>query len=104
MTKESLRMRRERALGSGAELFYDQPLEIVRGEGVYLFDADGRRYVDLYNNVPCVGHANPVVVKAMAVATTKRIRLTTSPTVRTRNTTATAVTGPRCLRTNFFRR
>ena len=50
----------------GAPLFYDKPLHIVRGEGVYLFDADGRRYVDMYNNVPCVGHANPHVVEAMA--------------------------------------
>jgi len=66
MTNEPLRKRRDRVLGSGAELFYEKPLEIVRGEGVYLFDADGRRYVDLYNNVPGVGHANPVVVKAMA--------------------------------------
>ena len=41
------------------------PLHIVRGDGVYLFDADGRRYVDMYNNVPCVGHANPHVVEAM---------------------------------------
>jgi 4-aminobutyrate aminotransferase-like enzyme len=66
MTKDSLRNRRERALGSGAELFYAEPLEIVRGEGAYLFDADGRRYVDMYNNVPAVGHANQAVVKAMA--------------------------------------
>ena len=66
MTTDSLRERRERALGSHAELFYEKPLEIVRGEGVYLFDADGRRYLDLYNNVPGVGHANPAVVKAMA--------------------------------------
>jgi 4-aminobutyrate aminotransferase-like enzyme len=58
--------RREQALGAGAQLFYRTPLHIVRGEGAYLFDADGRRYVDLYNNVPCVGHANPDVVEAMA--------------------------------------
>jgi 4-aminobutyrate aminotransferase-like enzyme len=38
----------------------------VRGEGAYLFDAEGRRYVDMYNNVPCVGHANPRVAEAMA--------------------------------------
>ena len=62
----TLQRRRDLALGSGAELFYDTPLEIVRGEGVYLFDRDGRRYVDMYNNVPCVGHANPAVVRAMA--------------------------------------
>ncbi len=66
MAKGSLQRRRDVALGSGAELFYDTPLEIVRGEGVYLFDRDGRRYVDMYNNVPCVGHANPAVVQAMA--------------------------------------
>jgi 4-aminobutyrate aminotransferase-like enzyme len=38
----------------------------VRGEGASLFGADGRRYVDMYNNVPCVGHAHPRVVEAMA--------------------------------------
>ncbi len=66
MANGSLQRRRDLALGSGAELFYDTPLEIVRGEGVYLFDRDGRRYVDMYNNVPVVGHGNPAVVKAMA--------------------------------------
>jgi len=65
MTTTTLVARREQALGAGAPLFYSEPLHIVRGEGVYLFDADGRRYVDMYNNVPCVGHANPHVVDAM---------------------------------------
>ena len=62
----SLQRRRDHALGSGAELFYDTPLEIVRGEGAYLYDRGGRRYIDMYNNAPCVGHANPAVVRAMA--------------------------------------
>lgn len=66
MTNLSLQQRRDLALGSGTELFYDEPLEIVRGEGVYLYDKQGRRYVDMYNNVPSVGHANPAVVRAMA--------------------------------------
>ena len=61
-----LQRRRDLALGSGAELFYDRPLEIIRGEGVYLYDREGRRYVDMYNNVPVVGHANPAIVKAMS--------------------------------------
>jgi 4-aminobutyrate aminotransferase-like enzyme len=65
MTPATLFERRERALGAGAPLFYATPLHIVRGEGVHLFDADGRRYVDMYNNVPCVGHAEPSVVEAM---------------------------------------
>lgn len=66
MDKTTLAARRDRALGAGAPLFYDKPLHIVRGEGVHLFDETGRRYVDMYNNVPCVGHANPHVVEAMA--------------------------------------
>ena len=37
----------------------------MRGEGVWLFDTDGRRYLDMYNNVPCVGHCHPHVVEAM---------------------------------------
>lgn len=63
-TKELI-ARRERILGVGAPLFYEQPLHIVRGQGVFLFDADGKRYIDMYNNVPCVGHANPHVVEAI---------------------------------------
>ena len=66
MTKSSLELQRERVLGAGAKLFYGEPLHIVRGEGAYLYDVEGRRYVDMYNNVPCVGHANPAVVDAMA--------------------------------------
>ena len=58
--------RRDRVLGAGTPLFYNSPLHIVRGDGVHVYDADGRRYVDIYNNVPCVGHANPHVVEAMA--------------------------------------
>ncbi|MFA7297780.1 MAG: aspartate aminotransferase family protein [Dehalococcoidia bacterium] len=57
--------RRERLLGVGAALFYHEPVHLVRGEGAWVWDADGRRYLDAYNNVPCVGHANPHVIEAM---------------------------------------
>ncbi len=63
---EPLIARRNRVLGTGAPLFYREPIELVRGDGAYVFDASGRRYVDMYNNVPCVGHGNPRVVEAMA--------------------------------------
>ena len=56
--------RRHQLLGA-ATLFYEDPIEIVRGDGVLLYDQTGREYIDLYNNVPCVGHANPVVAEAM---------------------------------------
>lgn len=58
--------RRDRVFGKGAPLFYSQPLHLVRGEGVWLFDSDSRRYLDLYNNIPVVGHCNPRVVDALS--------------------------------------
>ncbi|MFT5484343.1 MAG: 4-aminobutyrate aminotransferase-like enzyme [Halieaceae bacterium] len=64
MSDSKLLARRQRLLGK-ATLFYESPLHIVRGEGVYLYDDSGRQYVDMYNNVPCVGHANLRVVAAM---------------------------------------
>jgi 4-aminobutyrate aminotransferase-like enzyme/aminoglycoside phosphotransferase (APT) family kinase protein len=60
-----LTLRRRQHLGAGAELFYDQPLHLVRGEGAWLFDPAGRRYLDVYNNVPHVGHAHPAVIDAI---------------------------------------
>ena len=61
----ALRARREAAMGPAYRLFYERPLHIVRGEGVWLYDAEGRRYLDAYNNVACVGHAHPRVVEAL---------------------------------------
>jgi len=63
---ETLIVRRRRLLGSGLELSYERPVHLLRGEGVWLWDADGRRYLDAYNNVPHVGHAHPHVVEAVA--------------------------------------
>jgi 4-aminobutyrate aminotransferase-like enzyme len=65
MSIASLVERRERLLGPGNPLFYDNPVHLVRGEGVWLYDVDGRRYLDCYNNVPCVGHCHPHVVEAI---------------------------------------
>lgn len=62
----SLLERRNRVLGAGAPLFYETPIHIVRGEGALLFDADGRRYLDMYNNVPSIGHGNARVAAAIA--------------------------------------
>ena len=62
---ETLLSRRHRALGHPTPLFYDEPLHLVRGEGVWLYDHEGRRYLDAYNNVPHVGHCHPQVVEAL---------------------------------------
>lgn len=58
--------RRRHSLAATYRLFYDQPVHPVRGEGAWLYDADGSRYLDAYNNVPIVGHSNPEVVAALS--------------------------------------
>jgi 4-aminobutyrate aminotransferase-like enzyme len=65
MATQSLLERRYRVLGRRAPLFYDKPLHLTRGEGVWVYDADGKRYLDAYNNVPHVGHCHPRVVAAL---------------------------------------
>jgi 4-aminobutyrate aminotransferase-like enzyme/Ser/Thr protein kinase RdoA (MazF antagonist) len=63
---DELVRRRSDALGSALTgLTYRNPVHVVRGEGVWLFDADGRRYLDAYNNVPVVGHCHPRVTEAV---------------------------------------
>ena len=69
MNDTELLRRRAAALAPSYQLFYDEPVHLVRGDGVWLFDADGKRYLDCYNNVPCVGHAHPRVVSALAEQT-----------------------------------
>jgi 4-aminobutyrate aminotransferase-like enzyme len=58
--------RRKRALGPAYQLFYDTPAHLVRGHGIWLWDTDGRKYLDCYNNVASVGHCHPDVVSALA--------------------------------------
>jgi 4-aminobutyrate aminotransferase-like enzyme/Ser/Thr protein kinase RdoA (MazF antagonist) len=61
-----LLQRRQELLGSAYRLFYERPLHAVRGEGVWLYDAEGKAYLDAYNNVPLVGHCHPGVVSALS--------------------------------------
>jgi 4-aminobutyrate aminotransferase-like enzyme len=65
MQDKALLERRARLLGEASPLFYSRPVQLVRGEGVWLFDADGKRYLDAYNNVAHVGHCHPHVVEAL---------------------------------------
>lgn len=62
---ETLVERRARLMGPNVPTFYRTPVHIVKGEGVWLWDAGGRRYLDCYNNVPHVGHCHPRVVEAI---------------------------------------
>ena len=60
---ETLAARRA-LLGKSLSISYERPLKIVRGWMQYLYDETGRAYLDIYNNVPLVGHSHPRVVQA----------------------------------------
>ncbi len=64
MASHELTTRRKAVMGS-SPLFYKEPIQLVRGEGVYLYDSDDQQYLDCYNNVAGVGHSHPHVVAAM---------------------------------------
>ena len=57
--------RRSRVMSGALSVSYDRKLHIVRGHGQWLFDAEGRAFLDAVNNVPHVGHSNPRVVDAL---------------------------------------
>ncbi len=61
-----LARRRQQVLGPAiTPLTYRDPVHLVRGEGVWLFDRSGQRLLDAYNNVPVVGHCHPRVSEAV---------------------------------------
>ena len=57
---------RRRRLGPNLSLSYSRPITMARGYRQYLYDVDGRRFLDGVNNVPHVGHNHPRVVEAAA--------------------------------------
>ncbi|PWE35025.1 aspartate aminotransferase family protein [Pelagicola sp. LXJ1103] len=63
---KALIARRAKALGPAYRLFYEEPMHITRSDGVWLWDSDGNRYLDAYNNVASVGHCHPKVVAAIS--------------------------------------
>ena len=65
VASRALMARRQATLGPHSLTFYTEPLHLLSGRGVWLRGADGVDYLDAYNNVPHVGHCNPVVVRAI---------------------------------------
>ncbi|MGB1252647.1 MAG: aminotransferase class III-fold pyridoxal phosphate-dependent enzyme, partial [Candidatus Promineifilaceae bacterium] len=58
--------KRKQVLGQYLAHFYNDPVHVERGSGAWLYGADGRAYLDGYNNVPVVGHCHPHVVRAVS--------------------------------------
>lgn len=69
--KNDLIDRRQAVLGPNVPTFYEEPVHLIKGEGVWVWDKDGQRYLDCYNNVPHVGHCHPHVVEAISVQAQK---------------------------------
>jgi 4-aminobutyrate aminotransferase-like enzyme len=65
-SQQTLILRRKKLLGPDLSLSYQNPLHLIRGEDVWLYDTDGRAYLDAYNNVAHVGHCHPDVVTAIS--------------------------------------
>lgn len=63
---EDLLLERRARFCSSMSISYDRPIQMVKGRGTTLFDAEGRPYLDAVNNVPHVGHCHPHVVAAGA--------------------------------------
>ena len=61
--ESTLALRAER-LGRSLSVSYRSPVRATRGWMQFLFDDEGRRLLDAYNNVPHVGHCHPRVVAA----------------------------------------
>ncbi|WP_172327881.1 aspartate aminotransferase family protein [Mangrovicoccus sp. HB161399] len=57
--------RRKATFGASSVLFYDKPIHMASASGSWMQAADGTRYLDLYNNVPCIGHSHPAVAEAI---------------------------------------
>lgn len=57
--------RRQKVMGGAYRLFYREPVHLVRGRGARLWDAAGREYIDMYNNVASLGHCHPAVIEAV---------------------------------------
>jgi 4-aminobutyrate aminotransferase-like enzyme len=46
-------------------LFYKEPINLESGEGVWLYDKSGKKYLDVYNNVPVAGHCHPRIIASL---------------------------------------
>ncbi len=66
LRREEILTLRSEHIGPPLGVSYSKPLTILRGFMQYLYDENGRRYLDMRNNVPQVGHSNPRIVKVLS--------------------------------------
>jgi 4-aminobutyrate aminotransferase-like enzyme/Ser/Thr protein kinase RdoA (MazF antagonist) len=55
---------RRQVVAGAQQVYFEHPPEMVRGWRHHLYDADGRGYLDMVNNVAVLGHSHPAVAEA----------------------------------------
>ena len=106
LTPNELLRLKEQYLIPGVYHFYKRPPHLVRGEGVYLYDSEDRKYLDFYAGVSVnvLGHGDPELAEAVSdqvktLAHTTTIYLT-QPMLQLAETLAAITPGK--LRKTFF--
>ena len=62
---EALLTRRQQHFAKPQKNYYQHPPQIERGWKEYLFDVEGRSYLDMVNNVTILGHGHPRLASAV---------------------------------------
>src|SRR6185436_6466571 len=67
ISADDLKSKQKEFLWPCAATYYKEPLTLERGEGMYVWDSEGNRYLDCFGGVltTSVGHARPEVVEAV---------------------------------------
>ena len=67
MNHDELRTRHEAVLPQWMPLYYERPIELVRGEGYKVWDSEGNEYLDFFGGIVTTisGHAAPEIVEAV---------------------------------------
>src|SRR5918992_4553434 len=67
MNHDELRTRHEAVLPQWMPLYYERPIELVRGEGYKVWDSEGNEYLDFFGGIVTTisGHAVPEIVEAV---------------------------------------
>ena len=73
MNPDELRKRHAAALPEWIALYYERPMELVRGEGFRVWDSEGNEYLDFFGGIVTTisGHAVPEIVEAVQEQATK---------------------------------
>jgi len=66
LRREEILVKRKNYFSAALSLAYRRPIYLVRGALQYLYDAEGKTYLDAINNVCHLGHCHPRVVRAVS--------------------------------------